>query len=175
MGDTYLDDWWVKVWTNYVTEFGIDGYRLDYRIFRPDLWERIRQNAAAAGHEIVIFEEDDAVIPGVTDFTQHDHTMRIPPPSSSNPQLNPHLINNVPGFYDRIFGRRGYYRVEIQYADDGSRVIGDTNGEGSLHVRLAGEHPTRSAGASMTSTQTVLRMSKLWLKTSRQNPLRMSW
>ncbi len=137
-GHADLDDWWVKVWTNYVTEYGVDGFRLDYRIFRPDLWERIRQNAAAAGHEIVIFEEDDAVIPGVTDFTQDDHAMRIPPPSSPHPRLNPHLLNDVPGFYDRIFGKTGYYRVEIQYSDDGSRASGDTDGQGPLRVRLAG-------------------------------------
>ena len=68
-GHTDLDDWWVKVWTEYVTQYGVDGFRLDHRIYRPDLWERIRQNAARAGHEIVLFEEDDAVIPGVTDFT----------------------------------------------------------------------------------------------------------
>jgi glycosidase len=133
-GHTDLDDWWVKVWTNYVTEYGVDGFRLDFRMFRPDLWERIRQNAAAAGHEIVLFEEDDAVIPGVTDFTQHDHPMRIPPPGS----LNPHLLNDVPGFYDRIFGKKGYYRVEIQFSDDGSRASGDTHGQGPLRVRLEG-------------------------------------
>ena len=133
-GHTDLDDWWVNVWTNYVTEFGVDGFRLDYRIIRPDLWERIRQNAAAAGHEIVLFEEDDGVIPGVTDFTQHDHTMRTSPPGS----LNPHLLNDIPGFYDRIFGKKGYYKVEVHYADDGSRVSGDTTGLGPLRVRLEG-------------------------------------
>ena len=133
-GHTDLDDWWVNVWTNYVTEFGVDGFRLDFRIIRPDLWERIRQNAAAAGHEIVLFEEDDGVIPGVTDFTQHDRTMRIPPPGN----LNPHLLNDIPGFYDRIFGKKGYYKVEVHYADDGSRVSGDTNGLGPLRVRLEG-------------------------------------
>ena len=34
-GHTDLDDWWVNVWTNYVTEFGVDGFRLDFRIIRP--------------------------------------------------------------------------------------------------------------------------------------------
>lgn len=133
-GHTDLDDWWVNIWTEYVTRYGVDGFRLDHRIYRPDLWERIRQNAARAGHEIILFEEDDAVIPGVTDFTQHDRMLRIPPPGS----LNPHLVHDIPGFYDRIFGRKGYYRVEIQYAEDGIRVSGDTSGQGSLHVRLDG-------------------------------------
>src|ERR1019366_4054591 len=56
------------------------------------------------------------------------------PPGS----LNPHLQTDVPGFYDRIFGKEGYYKVEIHYADDGSRVSGDTHGEGPLGVRLQG-------------------------------------
>jgi hypothetical protein len=133
-GHTDLDDWWVSVWTEYVTQYGVDGFRLDHRIYRPDLWERIRQNVARSGHEIVLFEEDDAVIPGVTDFTQHDRMLRIPPPGS----LNPHLVDDIPGFYDRIFGRIGYYRVEIQYADDGTKASGDTNGQGSLRIRLDG-------------------------------------
>jgi hypothetical protein len=133
-GHPDLDGWWVNVWTDYVTRFGVDGYRLDFRMFRPDLWERIRQNAAAAGHEIVIFEEDDAVIPGVTDFTQHRHDMRVGKPNI----LNEALVRDVPGFYDRLFGKTGYYHVEIQYADDGSRAAGDTKGQGPLRVRLDG-------------------------------------
>ncbi|MFN8008509.1 MAG: alpha-amylase family glycosyl hydrolase [Terriglobia bacterium] len=133
-GHPDLDEWWVNLWTKYVTEYGVDGFRLDYRIFRPDLWERIRSNAARAGHEIVLFEEDDAVIPGVTDFTQHDRMLRIPPPGT----LNPYLVQDLPGFYDRIYGRKGTYQVEIQYADDGTRTRGDTRGQGTLSVRLDG-------------------------------------
>ena len=37
-GHTDLDDWWVKTWTNYVTQYGVDGFRLDVDIYRPDLW-----------------------------------------------------------------------------------------------------------------------------------------
>jgi Alpha amylase, catalytic domain len=134
-GHTDLDDWWVKVWSNYVTEYGVDGFRLDVTIFRPDLWERIRQNAAKAGHEIVIFEEGDSVIPGVADFTQRENTISSP---QSRDLLNDILVQNVPGFYDRKFGKSGSYQVEIQYADDGSRVKGSTDGQGSLRVHLDG-------------------------------------
>ena len=133
-GHTDFDDWWVKVWTDYVTQFGVDGFRLDVSMFRPDLWVRIRQNAAAAGHPIVIWEEEDAVIPGVSDFTQHDHLLRPIQPDTWNESL----VRDVPGFYDRKFGRAGDYRVEIQYADDGSRVEGSVSGKGPLRVRLDG-------------------------------------
>ena len=133
-GHTDLDDWWVRVWSNYVTEYGVDGYRLDVAIFRPDLWKRIRQNAAAAGHEIVIFEEGNAPIPGVTDFPQHENNMSV----TRSGALTEVLVRDIPGFYDRKFGKTGHYKVSIQYANEGSRVEGSTDGQGILRVHLDG-------------------------------------
>ncbi len=132
-GHTDLDDWWVKVWSNYVTKYGVDGYRLDVAIFRPDLWERIRQNAAA-GHEIVIFEEGNAPIPGVTDFPQHENNMSV----SQTGALDEVLVRDISGFYSRKFGKTGRYKVVVQYADDGSSVEGSTDAKGALSVRLDG-------------------------------------
>jgi hypothetical protein len=132
-GHSDLDDWWVKIYTNFVTRYQVDGYRLDVSIYRPDLWERIRQNAAAAGHPIVIWEEMNAVIPGVTDFSQRENIIC----TTNTGNLNPVLVHDMPGFYDRKFGRAGYYHVEIQYQDC-SKLEGDTNGKGELQVRLAG-------------------------------------
>ena len=133
-GHTDLDDWWVRVWSNYVTEYGVDGYRLDVAIFRPDLWKRIRQNAAAAGHEIVIFEEGNAPIPGVTDFPQHENNMSV----TRSGALTEVLVRDIPGFYRRKFGKTGHYKVSIQYANEGSRVEGSTDGHGTLRVHLDG-------------------------------------
>jgi hypothetical protein len=134
-GHIDLDDWWVKIYTDFVTVYGVDGYRLDVGIYRPDLWERIRQYAAAAGHPIVIWEEGHTAIPGVTDFTQTQN------PISTDQRklgvLNEVLVNDLPGFYDRKFGRTGYYQVEIQY-QDGSSLKGTTQDDGPLGVRLAG-------------------------------------
>lgn len=132
-GHSDLDDWWVKIYTNFVTRYHVDGYRLDVSIYRPDLWERIRQNAAAAAAPIVIWEEGNAVIPGVTDFTQRENTIS----ATNSGALNPVLVNDMPGFYDRKFGRAGYYHVEIEFQDCG-KVEGDTKGNGPLKVRLAG-------------------------------------
>jgi len=132
-GHTDLDDWWVKIYTEFVTVYGVDGYRLDVNIYRPDLWERIRRNAAAAGHPIVIWEEINSAIPGVTDFTQRENVISSP----GEGILNEVLINDLPGFYDRKFGRRGYYEIEIQYRDCDS-VKGSTKGDGPLSVHLVG-------------------------------------
>jgi hypothetical protein len=132
-GHTDLDDWWVKIYSDFVTVYGVDGYRLDVNIYRPDLWERIRRNAAAAGHPIVIWEESNAVIPGVTDFTQGENDIAT---HEAN-VLNQILVNDLPGFYDRKFGRSGFYEVQVQF-EDGTGMKGNTNGDGPLGVRLAG-------------------------------------
>ena len=89
-GHTDLDDWWVRIYSDFVTTYGVDGYRLDVNIYRPDLWERIRQNAAAAGHPIVIWEEMNAVIPGVTDFSQRENVIS----ATNTGVLNDVLVND---------------------------------------------------------------------------------
>jgi len=143
-GHPDLDDWWVGVYSNFVAKYGVDGFRLDVGICRPDLWERIRRNAAAAGHPIVIWEENDSVIPGVTDFTQKENVIG----AVRGGTLNLPLVNDMPGFYDRKFGRSGNYTVDITYAD-GDRVTGSTDGAGPMRVHLAGltsDRVSRRAG-----------------------------
>jgi len=132
-GHTDFENWWVDIYTNFVTKYGVDGFRLDVMIYRPDLWERIRQNAAAAGHPIVIWEEGKSVIPGVTDFMQAEN----PISSGEDAIVNEILVNDLPGFYDRKFGKSGYYKVEITYAD-GTKSEGSTKGDGGLGMHLVG-------------------------------------
>ena len=53
--------------------------------------------------------------------------------------VNEVLVNDLPGFYDRKFGKRGYYKVEIVYADrTKGKIEGSTKGDGQLVVHLAG-------------------------------------
>lgn len=132
-GHTDLDDWWVKIYTEFVTTYGVDGYRLDVSIYRPDLWERVRRNVAAAGHPIVIWEEVNSVIPGVTDFSQRENLIS----TTEAGVLNEVLINDLAGFYDRKFGKSGYYEVEVRYGDCES-LKGNTKGEGPIGVSLVG-------------------------------------
>lgn len=134
-GHPDLDDWWVSIWTDCITRFGVDGFRMDINMARPDLWARVRRNAAAHGHEIIIFEEGDFPIPGVSDFTQKVNAI-------SNIQMGPggfnhFLTQDVPGFYDRKFGRKGEYQIEIRY-EDGSRDHGSTSGAGMLRLHVDG-------------------------------------
>jgi hypothetical protein len=134
-GHTDLDDWWVKIWSEAVTRYGVDGFRIDLGMQgRADLWSRIRKNAEAAGHPIVIFEEGDSVVPGVTDFSQGEN--RISNPVAAN-QQNQLLVNDIPGWFDRRYGKTGNYTVEIEY-EDGTTVKGSTSGPSELHVHLDG-------------------------------------
>ena len=78
-GNKELDEWWVKVWTDYAIEDGVDGYRLDVAMYRPDLWKRIRRNALEAGHEIVVLQEGhDNYVEGAADSYQSYNTLTVP-------------------------------------------------------------------------------------------------
>jgi hypothetical protein len=139
-GHPDLDDWWVKLYTDFVANYGIDGFRLDVDIYRPDLWARIRRNSAALGHPIVIFEEVNSATEGVTDFTQKG--LLIPSAARPDPVKSEtndvDFGNDVPGVYSRKFGESGDYRVEVQYSDDGSTVSGSVREPGKLKVLLTG-------------------------------------
>ena len=74
-----LDEWWVKIWTDYIIEDGVDGYRLDVAMYRPDLWKKIRRNALAAGREIVIMQEGkNLYVEGAADTYQHYNMLTVP-------------------------------------------------------------------------------------------------
>ena len=63
--------WWVNVWTRWVLDFGIDGYRLDVpRHDQMPLWTEVAQRCADAGHPIVLFPE----IATTYHFSQRDYS-----------------------------------------------------------------------------------------------------
>jgi Alpha amylase, catalytic domain len=135
-GHTYLDDWWVKIWTECILEYGVDGFRLDINMARPDLWARIRGNAATHGQEIVLFEEGDFPIPGVSDFNQKANQLSSVTDAGAA-GLNQMLVKDVPGYFGSKFGKSGEYEVEIRYAD-GTRDHGSTKSSAPLILRLRG-------------------------------------
>jgi Alpha amylase, catalytic domain len=130
-GHTDLDDWWVRMWSDYVTRYGVDGFRLDLGTTRPDLWARIRAEAFAAGHPIVLFEEGLTTIPGVTDFGQANNWI------SDGNTYQRVMLEDIPGYYRTKFGRHGDYKVDILYADN-TTSQGEVSKTGSLAVRLDG-------------------------------------
>jgi hypothetical protein len=108
-----LDEWWVKTFTDWVTDYGVDGFRLDVAIYRPDLWKRVKQNAAAAGHPIVVFNENWSYSEGAGDFLQHAVKLSE---SKMGPDMNVLLHRNVAEFYQQF----DYFRIieaSIRYTD----------------------------------------------------------
>ena len=49
--------WWADLWVSYVTDVGVDGYRVDISLQDPVLWDEVCERSAAAGREIVVFPE----------------------------------------------------------------------------------------------------------------------
>jgi len=54
-----LDEWWVDLWTRMVLETGIDGFRCDISLQRPDLWAEVKRRCAAAGRPVFLLAESD--------------------------------------------------------------------------------------------------------------------
>ena len=111
-----LDEWWVKTFTDYVTEYGVDGYRLDVDIHRPDLWNRIKKNAADAGHPIVVFTEFWTPSEGSADFVQRMVALNS---QTRGADKNVMLHHDVAQFYDDF----GYFRIVeacVSYTDGSS-------------------------------------------------------
>jgi hypothetical protein len=136
-----LDEWWVKTFTDWVTEYGVDGYRLDVNIYRPDLWKCIKQNAAAAGRPIVVFNEGWVHSEGAGDFLQRMITLSN---QRMGPDMNVMLHHDVASHYQQF----DYFRiveVSIQYTDKSTdRGYLDPNPKGTLKLTMLNspEQPT---------------------------------
>jgi hypothetical protein len=142
-----LDDWWVKTFTDWVTDYGVDGYRLDVNIYRPDLWKRIKQNAAIAGHPIVVFNETWVHSEGAGDFLQRMVTL-------SNQRMGADSHVMLHRDVEKHYRQFDYFRlveVSIQYTDESwdygyldvkpfldAAIIGhyDSNPKGALQLTL---------------------------------------
>ena len=116
-GHTDLDNWWVETFTNYVINYGVDGFRLDVGIYRPDLWYKIKENAAKAGHPIVVFGEVWEDGQGTCDFYQRLTRLSI---QRSGPDYHGILLHhNVTAFY-KEFIKRNVFNIDsvvVQYED----------------------------------------------------------
>lgn len=144
-GHKDLDDWWVKTHTDYVTEYGVDGYRLDLRMYRPDLWNRIKENSSKAGHPIVVFVEglnySESYSEGVADFYQ-----RITRLAAQQGGLveGMKLIDDVAAYYDEFplqHEKLAINKVEITYSDGTKDYCDLKKKEGNLSFSVQKADP----------------------------------
>ena len=145
-GHDDLDEWWVKAHTDYVTKYGIDGYRLDLRMYRPDLWNTIKENSAKAGHPIVVFIEgldySESYSEGVADFYQ-----RVTRLAAQEGGLveGMKLIDNVAAFYEETPLRGEMLeisKVTITYSDGTQDSCDIADNKGSLSATVQKLNPT---------------------------------
>jgi glycosidase len=117
-GHADLDEWWVKTHTDYVTQYGVDGYRLDVDMYRPDLWNKIKENAVQAGHPIVVFDEPFQYCEGVSDFYQAGIRLSV---QTKGIDRNCRLVDNPAAFYSRFISAAKDFSVRsvlVTYSDD---------------------------------------------------------
>jgi len=124
-----LDEWWVDMYTNYVTTFGVDGYRLDVDIYRPDLWKRIKENCTKAGHPIAVWSESDIYTDGACDFLQRQAAVSI---QTQGVDTNSYLATDVPRYFIQRSNRSKYYQAEVHYSDN-SAQYGSTDND-AVHI-----------------------------------------
>ena len=115
-----LDAWWVKTFTDYTLKYGVDGYRLDVAIYRPDLWKQIKKNCADAGHPIVVWLEGDGYTGGACDFHQRMNTLSL-----QIKGLDPTNVanSNTGKYYLARYSDPAFYFVRVYY-NDGSVSAG---------------------------------------------------
>lgn len=111
-GHQALDEWWVKTWTDYAVEDGVDGFRLDVDMFRPDLWKQIRRNALEAGHEIVVIQEGhDRYVEGAADSYQTFNRLTVPGDRSAKGICGNNFVWDVGTYYAHDFPRETVRRT----------------------------------------------------------------
>lgn len=133
-----LDDWWVDTHVNYVTEYGVDGYRLDVHTYRPDLWKKIKGFAQKAGHQIAVFPENVEYTEDVSDFYQRISRLGVNTRMSlTEPHNDIEIMTNVASYYKKQvadWNKIGIAEVNVYYADE-TKDTGNLNGEGRLRIQ----------------------------------------
>jgi glycosidase len=136
-----LDDWWVDLWANYVEEFGIDGFRLDVATYRPDLWSRVRQRAAAMGKPIVVLAELGPIYTGASDFVQWGQRISV----NHGFVENHKMLKDVAGFVQKevqpVFET---LELELHYKD--GSVAKNTGDGATLKLEKIGERDVQKTG-----------------------------
>ncbi|WP_162606303.1 alpha-amylase family glycosyl hydrolase [Jiangella asiatica] len=61
--------WWIDLWSSYVTEHGVDGFRVDVDMYDVTVWDEIARRAESAGHPILIMPENGRYHVGQRDWS----------------------------------------------------------------------------------------------------------
>lgn len=134
-----LDEWWIETHVDYALDLGVDGYRLDVDIYRPDLWKEIKTRCFNAGHPIALHLEWFRQSDNVCDFYQHNLWLKEQPPTADTTL---HLTWNVAQAFEDAHRGKYDYQAQISYHDDSVEVGSSIKG-GKLDV-LVRNQPERN-------------------------------
>jgi alpha amylase-like protein len=113
--------WWVDVWTRYVLEYAVDGFRVDVGLGDVALWDRITESAHAAGHPIVVFGENEKYhFQQLSCHFEHGHELDLIDGAEHRPFVPPAVrayCTDVYGYADATNDR--YSSVEVSCHDAG--------------------------------------------------------
>ncbi|WP_255782469.1 alpha-amylase family glycosyl hydrolase [Dactylosporangium sp. AC04546] len=56
--DPGFRQWWVELWTGYVRDYDVDGFRVDVSLVDPTVWDEITARCAALGKPIAVIPEN---------------------------------------------------------------------------------------------------------------------
>ena len=141
-----LDEWWIKTHVDYALELGVDGYRLDVDIYRPDLWKEIKTRCSKGAHPIAVFLEWYRPGDNVTDFLQHNLWLKVPFTAQDTVR---NIISNVAQAFEDAYRGTFNYTVYLSYSDDSTRSGSSLSG-GDLRVEVKNQ-PERQFLADSSS------------------------
>ncbi|MFC1618871.1 alpha-amylase family glycosyl hydrolase [Candidatus Neomarinimicrobiota bacterium] len=130
-----LEEWWIRIWTEAVLDWGVDGFRCDMGLHRPDLWLEIRKQCAAAGKEIFILGESGRE--NISDANQRDFMLF----NQVRGRLDDHaLLRNLPAVTELLHqpfdASKVLFQCEVIYEDE--HVVHDVSRGGPLVVTHTG-------------------------------------
>jgi len=130
-----LEKWWVEMWTKAVLEWGVDGFRCDCGLHRPDLWQEIKRRCADAGKPIFILGESG--IENISDACQRDIMLF----NQVEGCLDNHsVLRNLPSVEDLFHKPLDWTTMnvecEIQYED--GTISTDNNHGGDFQITFTG-------------------------------------
>ena len=130
-----LEKWWIEIWTKAVLDWGVDGFRCDCGLHRPDLWLEIKRRCAAAGKPIFVLGESG--VENVSDACQRDIMLF----DQRRGRLDNHAVltnlSSVKDLFHQPFGPDDIaFNCTIFY-EDGS-ISTNADEDGTLELRFLG-------------------------------------
>lgn len=130
-----LEEWWISIWTKAVLEWGVDGFRCDMGLHRPDLWAEISRRCRAAGKPIFILGESGKE--SVSDAVQRDIMLFDQRRGLSSDHTVLHNLPAMNNLFHRPFDPTGVtFTCDVTY-EDGTKAIESARG-GDIEISYTG-------------------------------------